>query len=439
MDLGIILLLIVLNGLFAMSEIAVVSSRKARLQRLAEDGSQGAQAALKLHSEPSRFLSTIQVGITSIGILSGAVGEAALADPLTVWLAGLEFSPEYARAIALTITVVLLTYLSVVVGELVPKQLALLGPERIAALVARPMGWLSRLTGPLVWLFSASSGAVLRLFGARRSMEPPVTDDEIKVLMGQGAEAGIFHESEQEIVSNVLRLDEQRVAAIMTPRKDLYLVDLADPEEEVRRRVADCPYARVVVCRDGLDRILGILQRGDLLKQVLEESRLDIKKALRPAVYVPESVTTTHLLESLRRNRAQLALVIDEYGEVQGLVTLNDVLAAIVGDMPGQDDDGEQEVVEREDGSYLMDGGLSIERLKSVLEIREELPGEEENAFHTLGGLMMHQLGRVPQEADYFLLAEWRFEVVDMDKNRVDKVLVSLPGESPAAPAPLAD
>ena len=426
MDLGIILLLIVLNGIFAMSEIAVVSSRKARLQRMAEDGSQGADAALKLHSEPSRFLSTIQVGITSIGILSGAVGEAALADPLTQWLSQFPLLGESARVIALSLTVVLLTYMSVVVGELVPKQLALLGPEGIASLVARPMGWLSRLTAPLVWLFSASSGAILRLFGARRSDEPPVTDDEIKVLMGQGAEAGVFHESEQEIVSNVLRLDEQRVAAIMTPRKDMYLVDLAESEAEVRRQVAECPYARVVVCQDGLDRVLGILQRGDLLKPVLENAPFNVRKALRPPVYVPESVTTTHLLESLRRNRAQFALVIDEYGEVQGLVTLNDVLAAIVGDMPSQDDDGEQDVVEREDGSYLMDGGLSIERLKSVLEVKEELPGEEENAFHTLGGLVMHQLGRVPVEADHFHLAGWRFEVVDMDKNRVDKVLLSL-------------
>jgi len=426
MDLGIILLLIVLNGIFAMSEIAVVSSRKARLQRMAEDGSQGAAAALKLHSEPSRFLSTIQVGITSIGILSGAVGEAALADPLTQWLSQFPLLGESARVIALSLTAVLLTYMSVVVGELVPKQLALLGPEGIASLVARPMGWLSRLTAPLVWLFSASSGAILRLFGARRSDEPPVTDDEIKVLMGQGAEAGVFHESEQEIVSNVLRLDEQRVAAIMTPRKDMYLVDLAESEAEVRRQVAECPYARVVVCQDGLDRVLGILQRGDLLKPVLENAPFNVRKALRPPVYVPESVTTTHLLESLRRNRAQFALVIDEYGEVQGLVTLNDVLAAIVGDMPSQDDDGEQDVVEREDGSYLMDGGLSIERLKSVLEVKEALPGEEENAFHTLGGLVMHQLGRVPLEADHFHLAGWRFEVVDMDKNRVDKVLLSL-------------
>ncbi|MDE2584368.1 MAG: HlyC/CorC family transporter, partial [Betaproteobacteria bacterium] len=425
MDLGIVLLLILLNGVFAMSEIAVVSSRQARLQRLAEDGSLGAEAALKLHNEPTRFLSTIQVGITSIAILSGAIGEAALADPVARWLSQFNLPGESARIIALSITVVLLTYLSVVIGELVPKQLALLSPEGIASLMARPMGWLSRLTAPLVWLFSASTAAILRVFGARPSDEPPVTDDEIKVLMGQGAEAGVFHESEREIVSNVLRLDEQRVAAIMTPRKDMYLVDLAEPELEVRRQVAESPYARVVVCRNGLDNVVGVLQRGDLLKPVLENAPFDVERVLRPPVYVPESVTTTHLLESLRRNRSQFALVIDEYGEVQGLVTLNDVLEAIVGDVPSQDDDGEQDVVEREDGSLLMDGGVGVERLKAVLELKDVLPGEEENAFHTLGGLMMHQLGRVPLEADHFVLAGWRFEVVDMDKNRVDKVLVT--------------
>lgn len=437
MDLGIVLLLILLNGVFAMSEIAVVSSRQARLQRLAEDGSLGAEAALKLHNEPTRFLSTIQVGITSIAILSGAIGEAALADPVARWLSQFNLPGESARIIALSITVVLLTYLSVVIGELVPKQLALLSPEGIASLMARPMSWLSRLTAPLVWLFSASTAAILRVFGARPSDEPPVTDDEIKVLMGQGAEAGVFHESEREIVSNVLRLDEQRVAAIMTPRKDMYLVDLAEPELEVRRQVAESPYARVVVCRDGLDNVVGVLQRGDLLKPVLENAPFDVEQVLRPPVYVPESVTTTHLLESLRRNRSQFALVIDEYGEVQGLVTLNDVLEAIVGDVPSQDDDGEQDVVEREDGSLLMDGGVGVERLKAVLELKDSLPGEEENAFHTLGGLMMHQLGRVPLEADHFVLAGWRFEVVDMDKNRVDKVLVtreetSAPEEAPS-------
>jgi len=425
MNLGFIFLLIVINGLFAMSEMALVSSRKARLQRLADEGKPGAALALALHHDPSRFLSTVQVGITFIMVLNGAIGEGALADPLTAWFATLSVPAETARLLAMSLTVVLLTYLSVVIGELVPKQLALLAPERIAALVSGPMAVVSRLTAPLVWLFSASSNAILRLCRARSSNEPPVTDEEIKVLMGQGAEAGVFHQSEREIVSNVLRLDEQRVAAIMTPRQDMYLVDLADSEEEVRRQVADSPYARVVVCRDGVDNIVGVLQRSDLLKPALEHQPFALGEVLRQPVYVPESVTTTHLLESLRRNRSQFALVIDEYGDVQGLVTLNDVLASIVGDMPSQDDEEEQDVVQRDDGSFLMDGGLSLERLKSELQMKEDLPGEEENDFHTLGGLVMHLLGRIPREADHFVLGDWRFEVVDMDKNRVDKVLVS--------------
>ena len=423
MDLGIILLLIVLNGIFAMSEIAVVSSRKARLQRMAEDGSQGAAAALKLHSEPSRFLSTIQVGITSIGILSGAVGEAALADPLTQWLSQFPLLGESARVIALSLTVVLLTYMSVVVGELVPKQLALLGPEGIASLVARPMGWLSRLTAPLVWLFSASSGAILRLFGARRSDEPPVTDDEIKVLMGQGAEAGVFHESEQEIVSNVLRLDEQRVAAIMTPRKDMYLVDLAESEAEVRRQVAECPYARVVVCQDGLDRVLGILQRGDLLKPVLENAPFNVRKALRPPVYVPESVTTTHLLESLRRNRAQFALVIDEYGEVQGIVTLQDLIEAITGEFQPRDPETSW-ALQREDGSWLLDGHIPVPELKDRLNL-DAVPEEERGRYHTLSGMIMLLTGRLPKVTDTVQWEDWKLEVVDMDGKTIDKILAT--------------
>lgn len=422
MDIALLLFLILLNGVFAMSEIAVVSSRKSRLQRLAEDGSPGAESALALHNEPSNFLSTIQVGITSVGILSGAIGETALADPLAAWLTGFGPLEPYARGIALTVVVVGLTYFSVVVGELVPKRLGLLAPEGTASLVARPMNALSRGARPLVWLLSSSSGLLLRLMGARRKDEPPVTDDEINVLMEQGAEAGVFHESEQEIVSNVLRLDEQRIASIMTHRSDIYLIDLVDPEEEIRRLLADSPYERVVVCRDGLEHIVGVLRTSDLLKPALEGAPLDIEAALRPPLYVPESVTTTQLLENFRTARMQFALIVDEYGEVEGLVTITDVLTAIVGELPSSD---EQDMVQREDGSWLVDGSVSVERLKYELDIDEDLPGEEENAYNTLGGFVMHMLGRIPAMAEHFEWEGWRFEVMDMDRNRVDKVLVA--------------
>jgi putative hemolysin len=439
MDLALLLFLIFLNGVFAMSEIAVVSSRKARLQRLADDGSPGAHSALALHNEPSNFLSTIQVGITSVGILSGAIGETALADPLTAWLAQASLFEPYARTIALTVVVIGLTYFSVVVGELVPKRLGLLAPEGVASLVARPLNTLARFARPLVWLLSSSSALILRLLGARRKDEPPVTDDEINVLMGQGAEAGIFHESEQEIVSNVLRLDDLRVGAIMTHRSDMFLIDLAEPDEEVRRQLADCPFERIVVCRDGLDHIVGILRTADLLKAALAGAPLDIEGHLGTPLYVPESVTTTQLMENFRQARTHLALIVDEYGELEGLVTLTDVLTAIVGDVPSSDAPDDQDVVRRDDGSWLIDGGIAVERLKSVLEIDADLPGEEENAFNTLGGFIMHMLERMPAVADHFEWQDWRFEVVDMDRHRVDKVLatrIAPPAEDGDEPKP---
>jgi putative hemolysin len=429
MDIVLLLLLILLNGVFAMSEMSVVSSRKSRLQSLAEGGSIGADAALSLHQSPSNFLSTIQVGITSVGILSGAIGEAVLADPLTERLATVPLLAPYAHIVALTVTVVGLTYFSVVIGELVPKQLALLAPEGIAALIARPMMLLSRLVHPLVVLFSASAAIVLRLFGARRKEEPPVTDDEIKVLMEQGAVAGVFHESEQAIVSNVLRLDEQPIAAIMTPRRDMCVIDLDDGEELARLQIVQSEHSRLVICRDGLDNILGVLQKGDLLKHAVHGQPIgiaDIEAALRPPLFVPESVSTTQLLENFRRARMQFALIIDEYGEIEGVVTLTDVLSSIVGELDEPEAPEERDIIQREDGSWLVDGDVGIERLKAQLDIDEELPGEDEHSFHTLGGFVMHMLGRIPKPADHFVVVGLRFEVMDMDRNRVDKVLVSV-------------
>ena len=428
MDLLLIVLLILLNGVFAMSEMAVVSSRKARLQNLSDDGSLGAEAALKLHQEPSSFLSTIQVGITLVGILSGAIGEAALADPLSEWFGSIPLLQPYARGMALTITVVTLTYFSVVVGELVPKRLALLAPEGIASLISRPMMILARITHPLVVVLSGSSALVLRVLGARRREEPPVTDDEIKVLMEQGAEAGVFHESEQEIVSNVLRLDEQRISAIMTPRRDMVVVDLEEEEASCWQTIVDTPFSRLVVCRDGLEHVIGVLQKSDLLKAALPGGGVtisDLEDFLRPPLYVPESVTTQQLLESFRRARLQFALIVDEYGDVQGLVTLTDVLAAIVGELSVPEAPEDRDMLQREDGSWLVDGDVGIERVKSVLDIGDDLPGEEEHSFNTIGGFIMHVLGRIPMATDHFVAAGWRFEVMDMDRNRVDKVLLA--------------
>ena len=424
MDIFLLLLLIMINGLLAMSEIALVSARKSRLQKLADDGSPGAETALVLSMEPSSFLSTIQVGITTVGILSGAIGENALADPLAAWMAEIPLLAPYARGLSLSFVVILLTYFSVVIGELVPKRLGLLAPEAIAVVIASPMVFLARLVRPLVWLFSSSSGLILKILRARPSNDTTVTNDEINVLMEQGAEAGVFHESEQAIVSNVLRLDEQRIAAIMTHRNDIYALDLDDPEEEIRQCISDSPYTRIVVCRDGLEHVVGILRTADLLKAALMGETLDIEPYLRMPLFVPEGVTTTHLLENFRKARQQFALIVDEYGELQGMVTLTDVLASIVGDVPSSDSAEMEDIVPRDDDSWLIDGSVTIERLKTVIDIEGEFPGEDENAYNTVGGLAMYVLGRIPAVADAFEAGGFRFEVVDMDKNRVDKILL---------------
>lgn len=424
MDVLLLLLLIMLNAVFAMSEMAVVSSRNARLQRMADDGFPGAKSAVQLNEEPSAFLSTVQVGITTIGILSGVVGEGLIAAPIAAWLSQYAVLAPYAKGFSVALVVAIITYLSVVIGELVPKRLALLAPERIASVVARPMVWLSGIARPLVIGLSASSNLLLRLIGARRTDEPPVTDDEIKVLMEQGAEAGVFHESEQAIVSNVLRLDDQRIGAIMTPRMDIFAIDLDQDNATVRGCIADSPHSRVVVCRGGLEHILGVLRIGDLLKPALQGAKLDVESHLTPPLFLPETISTTQLLESFRRERVQLGLIVDEYGDLQGLVSLNDVLTSIVGDLPEQDDPTDTDLVRREDGSWLVDGSVGLERLKQVLEIAE-LPEEDERGFHTVGGFAMHSLGRIPTVTDHFEASGYRFEVVDMDRNRVDKLLVA--------------
>jgi putative hemolysin len=344
----------------------------------------------------------------------------------------------WADVLGLALVVAGITYLSVVVGELAPKQLALLAPEAVAARVSRPLAWLSRAALPVVWLLSASSGLLLRLLGARRAAEPPITDEEIRVLMAQGAEAGVFHASEGPIVANVLRLDEQPIAAIMTPRNDIDVLDLDADAESLRRQLSRTPHSLVPVCRGGLDGpVLGVLKVVSLLPRSLaglEVRAEDIQARLHPPLFVPESLTTTQLLESFRTSGINLALIVDEYGSLEGLVTLADVLGSIVGEPVLAEADEEPALVRRGPGSWLVDGGLSLERLHAELGLDERLPAEETRTFHTVGGFVMHALGRVPRAADSVEAAGLRFEVMDMDRQRVDKVLVErLP------PAPVAD
>ena len=403
MDVLLLAGLFVINGLFAMSEIAIVSSRKYRLQQAVEDGVSSAKIALQLASEPGNFLSTIQVGITLIGIMSGAIGEAAISGRLEVFLRS-EF-PEiavYSRVISLTLVVIGITYFSLIIGELVPKRLALLKPERVAIFVARPMLMLSYAAYPLVRLLSWSTDLVLMLLRIRNTDEPLVTEKEIRLMIDQGTEAGVFHKSEKAMVSNVMRLDALKVGAVMTPRMDIYYLDVSNPFEDNRKRLIESPHSIVPVCRGGLDNVLGFIESKDLLKRVLAGEEIDLSGMLRLAIYIPKSLSPVHLLEEFKRTKVGMALVVDEYGEIAGLVTLKDVMEAIVGDIPSDEIAGEEpEAVMRSDGSWLIDGTLTIEKFKQIFEL-DDFPDQTEGGFHTIGGFVMSNLGHIPKESDNF-------------------------------------
>ena len=429
-DLTLLLALIVINGLFAMSEIAIVSSRRSRLQQFADEGSSGAKSAIELSESPTRFLSTVQVGITSIGILSGAIGESTVAEHLRLLLLEVPWVAPYAQPLSLVGMVLILTYFSLIIGELVPKRIAMQRPEVIAMLVAKPMQSLSSIASPLVLLLSVSTDTVLRLLGARNSTEPTVTEEEIKVMIEQGTEEGVFDRAEQELVSNVLRLDDRNVGAVMTPRKDVVFLDSQQNAEENRNRLCDTPHTVIPLCEGSLDHVIGLIRTNDVLESLLRGEQIDFLRLAKAPLFVPKTITLMQLLEHFKRAHLPAALVIDEYGEVVGIATVNDVIEAIVGDLPG-DVAEDPLMVQREDGSWLVDGMLDLDRLKELIGV-DTLPEEELGNFHTIGGLAMLQLGRVPRTGDVFELEGHRIEVLDMDKNRVDKLLISvIVGNSP--------
>lgn len=416
----VIIVLTIVNGLFAMSEAAVISARKAKLQQQANAGDAQARAALALADNPNRFLSTVQVGITLIGILAGAFGEATLADDLEAWLERVPWLAPYSRVLSLVIVVVAITYLSLIIGELVPKRLALRSPERIAGLVAGPMNFLSMLVNPAVSVLSLSTEAILRLLGLKPSTEPPVTEEEIRVLLQQGRQAGIFEAVEQDMVEAVFRLNDQRALDLMTPRPEIVWLDLADPPEELAAKIVESGYSRFPVCRDNLDNVLGVVRAKDLLARSLGGEPLDLKAALHPPAFAPESATVSQILELFKGSQLHLALVLDEYGGTQGLVTLQDILEAIVGEV----EVAEPQAIQRQDGSWLLDGALSVMEFKELFKIGV-LPEEDRGYYQTLGGLVMLFLGRIPTAGDQFQWGNWRFEVMDMDGKRVDKILVT--------------
>ena len=435
MELVLLLFLFVLNGFLSMSEMAVVSSRKARLQQLRDEGHAGSGAALGLANQPSHFLSTIQVGITVIGITSGVLGEAALSARVAAWLAQWPAFVPHAELLATTLVIAGITLGSLIIGELVPKRLALVNPGAVASFVAKPMRWLSALVYPLVRLLSLVTDGFLRMIVGRTVASPPVSEKEIRALMEQGAEAGVFEEHEHQLVSRVFRMDELRATAVMTPRTDVVYLDMEESRERILARIAAMPHTQFPVTRGHLDHIEGIVDVKRLLVDLVHNAPFSLQERLKKPLYLPETLTVTEVLRACEEHRQSMALIVNEYGELQGIVTLHDLMHAFVGDIGAVLGEGDPEIVRREDGSWLVDGGIGIDRLKQALEIEERLPQEDTGDYHTLAGFVMMQLERVPKASDYFEWGGLRFEVVDMDRHRVDKLLVTRLPPPPQQPA----
>ena len=424
MDLALLIFLILLNGAFAMSEMALTASRKARLQVMVEAGEGGAQAAMDLHENPTKFLSTVQIGITSIGVLNGIVGEAAFSPPLAAWITEhFTVTAQAAQLTATALVVVIITFLTIIFGELVPKRVGQMFPETVARLVSRPMNWLSTATRPFVLLLGASTEGVLRLLGLKGQVARSVTEEEIAASLEEGLDAGVIEAQEHQMVRNVFRLDDRQIGSMMVPRAEIAWLDVNAPLEETLATMAENGRSRYPVCRGGLDDVIGVLPAHRLVAPVVRGQALNLADHLQAPVFVPETLSGMELLEHLRASTSELVFVVDEYGAVQGLITERDVLEAITGEftVPSGEDAW---AVKRDDGSWLMDGLIPVPELKDRLELRE-LPEEDRGRYNTLAGMIMLLLGRLPATADAVEWERWRFEVVDLDGKRVDKVLVS--------------
>lgn len=418
----IVLLLVMLNGFFAMSELAVVSARRARLQHMADSGSRGARSALRLIEDPTRFLSSVQIGITLVGIFAGAYSGATLSEPLAEWLRTMPVVGRSADTVALAVVVVSITYLSLIVGELVPKRIAMNNAEGIAAFVAPTMTVVARVAAPIVWFLGVSTRATLKLIGVKPSLASTVTEEEVKTMIAEGTEAGIFEKAEQEMIDGVMRLADRSVRSIMTPRHDVVWLDPSDPLEAVRDEIATAAHSRYPVSRGELDEVVGIVHTKDILDRHLSAQEFDLAAAARPPLTVHESTPVLRLMELFRASPVHMAVVLDEYGGIEGIVTPTDVLTAIAGALPEGEGDGSPEAVTREDGSWLVDGRLAIDAVERLLGRRGM---SDDDDYTTLAGFVLWQFGHVPKAGEYFTWEGLRFEVVDMDARRIDKVLVS--------------
>lgn len=436
LELLIVLGLVFLNGFFALAEMSVVSSRRIRLQQMAENGNIGAARALALSDDPGRFLSSVQVGITLIGILSGAFGGATLGARLGVYLDEFAVFAPYGERIAFGVVVFFITALSVIVGELVPKRTALANPERIAASVARPLEIVALIGRPFVWLFERSTAALLGLLGIKDRGSQSVTEEEVKFAIAEGTEAGVIDAVEEKMIHGVLALADRSVASIMTPRPDVYWIDLDDDPQEIASEIAECPYSRLVVARDGdMSHPLGVVQKKDLLSPLLTGGKIQIEPHLLEATHVPEGMPAMRLLQIFRTVPLHVAFVVDEYGDFLGLVTLTDLMSAIAGDLPEEHRPMPQELIKRDDGSWLVDGRAAIDEVKEMLGLTTETNGD----FHTAAGLALERLARIPVEGESFDIDGWKVEVIDMDGSRIDKLLfIPPPVETAATQQPAA-
>jgi putative hemolysin len=424
LELVIVLLLIVLNGVFAMSELAIVSSRTSRLQSRAEEGSGGAKAALKLAEDPSRFLSTVQIGITLIGIVTGAFGGATLSGPLASVLDNIPGVDRYASQISVLVVIAIITYLSLIIGELVPKRLALQNPESIAVLMAPAMTLLSKITAPVVAFLAISGDFVIRVLGVKASSEPEVTEEEIQLMLRQGADAGVFEEYEHRMVTGIFDIGDRTASELMTPRHRIEFLDLAAGEDHNLNIMRESPHSFYPVCDGSTDNVVGIISTRELWRRSISGEPTGIRESLTPALFVPEIAPIVKVIDMMRHQSAPMAVVVDEYGGIEGLLTFNDVLSDLVGEIDDPDRTNIRGGVRREDGSWLFDGIFPVHELREVLHI-ESLPGEEEGRYETIGGFVMDQLGNIPDAADSFTFETFRFEVVDMDGIRIDKVMIT--------------
>lgn len=430
MDIALLALLIFLNGIFAMAEIAIVSSRRSKLAKMASEGDNSAETAIKLAEDPTNFLSTIQIGITSIGILNGIVGDAAFSEALSNWLANTGISKHLSDACATVLVVMLITYITIVIGELVPKRIAQIYPETLASFFANPMKNLASITKPFVALLSFSTNAILKLIGLEDAKPPSVTEEEIHALLAEGSEAGVIEETEHEMVKNIFLLDDRQLSAFMTPVADIVYIDLSKPLEKNLALIAESTHTRFPVSTGGLRNVIGVITSKQILQQTLKGGKPNLTANLLPCVFVPETLTGMELLEHFKASKTQIVFVIDEYGEIQGIVTLQNLLEEVAGDFYYENTE-DAWAIQREDGSWLVDGLIPIHELKEIIE-SDNLPEEDKGRYQTLSGMIMLLLGRVPQTGDKIKWNNWRFEIVDMDGKRIDKVLVSKKTTTPA-------